>query len=122
MGDALIVAINSDEATRRLTGEPRPLLTAEERAAILSALPFVDYVTVFDEDTPEELLRQLRPEILVKGAPTQGADQHAVGQEIVEGYGGQVRFVWFEGGTSTASMLARVSNHRKGREEVGEPG
>lgn len=111
MGDCLIVALNSDEATRRLKGEPRPILTADERAAILAALPFVDYLTIFEDDTPEALLRQLRPDILVKGhTADSGEGPAAVGQEIVQAYGGQVRFVDVAGHTSISALVARASH------------
>lgn len=108
MGQALIVAINSDESTRRLRGKPRPILSVQERAGILASLPFVDYVTVFDEDTPEALLRQLQPAILVKGKPAEGPLPEVVGREIIEAQGGEVRFVEIEGMTSTSALLQRA--------------
>lgn len=122
MGDCLVVAINSDAATRRLKGEPRPLLTADERALILAALPFVDYLTIFDEDTPERLLAALKPDILVKGTHGEQAP-HAVGQEIVQGYGGQVRFVEVAGTTSISALMARASHNPATRSAPdGSPG
>lgn len=111
MGNALVVAINSDESTRRLKGPPRPVLSAEERARILGALPFVDYVVIFDDDTPERLLEQLRPDVLVKGTLPGDAHPHAVGQEIVRAHGGNVRFVEIEGNT-ISTLLERV-RHRE---------
>lgn len=105
-GDCLVVALNSDASVQRLKGAPRPLLKFSERAAVLAALPFVDFLTMQEEDTPEELLRRLRPDVLVKGAKT----EHVVGREIVEGYGGQVKFVEVEDqAASISSILARAT-------------
>jgi D-beta-D-heptose 7-phosphate kinase/D-beta-D-heptose 1-phosphate adenosyltransferase len=86
LGHVLVVALNSDDSVRRLKGEPRPLLSARERVELLSALNYVDYVTVFEGDTPEELLELLRPDVLVKGTNVESV----VGREIVERTGGRV--------------------------------
>jgi len=67
-GDYLVVALNTDGSTRRLKGKHKPIVPQNERAEIISAIQYVDYVTFFDEDTPEQILRQLKPDILVKGA------------------------------------------------------
>ncbi len=104
LGSCLIVAINSDTSVARLKGPTRPIIGQEERADMLAALECVDYVTVFDEDTPIPLLELLRPEILVKGGTT-GA---VVGQELVEGYGGQVRKLDKVEGLSTTQIIERI--------------
>ena len=87
-GDVLIVAINSDASARRLKGPTRPVIGQDERARMLAALSEVDHVLVFEEDTPHELLRRIRPHFLIKG----GTYSHAevVGAEVVEAYGGSV--------------------------------
>ncbi|MFP4580502.1 MAG: D-glycero-beta-D-manno-heptose-7-phosphate kinase [Candidatus Sumerlaeia bacterium] len=87
-GDLLVVGLNTDASVRALKGANRPILKADERAAILSALEVVDYIIFFDELTPENILRALRPNILVKGQNI--APDQVVGREIVESYGGKV--------------------------------
>ena len=104
MGACLIVAINSDDSARRLKGPTRPVIGQDERAEMLASLECVDYVTIFGEDTPEALLELLRPEILVKGGST-GA---IVGQEFVEGYGGQAVKVDLVEGLSTTDIINRI--------------
>jgi D-beta-D-heptose 7-phosphate kinase/D-beta-D-heptose 1-phosphate adenosyltransferase len=103
-GACLVVAINSDESVRRLKGPSRPVIGQDERAEMLSALECVDYVTVFDEDTPENLLKLLRPNLLVKG----GTTDVVVGREIVEGYGGQVLILDKVEGLSTTRIIDRI--------------
>lgn len=88
-GDLLVVGLNTDRSVRAVKGPGRPILPLEERAAILSALAVVDYVVFFDEETPESLLRELRPDILAKGENI--PQDEIVGREIVEAYGGEVR-------------------------------
>ena len=105
-GACLVVAINSDDSVRRLKGPARPIIEAEERAEMLGALECVDYVTVFDEDTPEALLTLLKPEKLVKG----GSTDVVVGREIVEGYGGVVQTLQLVDGLSTTNIIDRIVN------------
>ena len=106
LGTCLVVAINSDDSVRRLKGPGRPVIPADERAEMLGALECVDYVTIFDEDTPQALLGLLKPELLVKG----GATPVVVGREIVEGYGGTVRTLELVDGLSTTDIINRVVN------------
>ena len=80
-GDVLVVAINSDRSVRQLKGESRPILKEQDRAALIAALEAVDYVAVFDEETPIKLIEMLTPDVLIKGTDWQGA---VVGQEWVE--------------------------------------
>jgi D-beta-D-heptose 7-phosphate kinase/D-beta-D-heptose 1-phosphate adenosyltransferase len=116
MGDCLIVAINSDASTRRLKGEPRPILKSNERIDLLAALPSVDYITIFDGNTPEELLRRLRPDILVKGGGSGARKDDVVGAEFVEGYGGQVRLVELKDEPRISAILERAAGQKKTRQ------
>ena len=103
-GQCLILAVNSDESVRRLKGEARPIIPEDERAEMLAALECVDFVTIFDEDTPEALLELLKPDILAKG----GTTPVVVGREIVEGYGGEVLTLDPVEGTSTTAIIDRI--------------
>jgi rfaE bifunctional protein nucleotidyltransferase chain/domain len=106
LGDVLVVAINSDASVKRLKGERRPILNQEERAVMLSALAMVDYVTIFAEDTPLEVIRLLLPDVLVKGGDW-GADA-VVGREVVEAHGGKVMLVLHQAGFSTTDIIERI--------------
>lgn len=108
-GDVLIVGVNSDASVRRLKGPNRPILPAEERAFVLAALACVDYVTIFDEDTPEAALSLIRPDIHCKGAdyaPPQG--KPVPERSIVEAYGGRVEFLPFLPGISTSELIQKI--------------
>lgn len=106
LGDVLIVAINSDSSVRRLKGTGRPVVPEAERAEVLAALAVVDYVTVFQEDTPREIIAKVLPDVLVKGGDW-GPDQ-IVGREEVEAAGGRVVSVPLEPGYSTSELLKRI--------------
>ena len=108
MGHCLVVAINSDASVSRLKGPSRPVIAESERAEMLAALECVDHVTVFDEDTPCELLELLRPDVLVKG----GTTPVVVGREIVEGYGGRVLTTAAVQGLSTTQIIERIVGNR----------
>jgi len=88
LGDVLIVGLNSDESTRRLKGKGRPLVPQEDRAYVLASLAMVDYVSIFDEDTPLELIKLVKPNVLVKGGDYK--PDEIVGREFVEQQGGKV--------------------------------
>jgi D-beta-D-heptose 7-phosphate kinase/D-beta-D-heptose 1-phosphate adenosyltransferase len=105
-GDVLILAINSDASVRRLKGAERPLVAQAERAALLAALSCVDAVTIFDEDTPLEVLEAVRPHVLVKGQDYR-PDQ-VVGREFVESIGGRVALVPLVPEKSTSALLERI--------------
>jgi D-beta-D-heptose 7-phosphate kinase/D-beta-D-heptose 1-phosphate adenosyltransferase len=108
MGDVLIVAINSDQSVRRLKGESRPIYPDAERAEILLAVRWVDYVTVFDEDTPLETIHRIRPDVLVKGA--EYGDGEIVGEEFLKSYGGlTVRFP-MRGGYASSEIIRRIES------------
>jgi rfaE bifunctional protein nucleotidyltransferase chain/domain len=105
-GDALVVGINSDESVRRLKGDSRPIRSQVERAYVIGALESVDVVTVFDEDTPLELIRCLLPDVLVKGGDYTEAT--IVGAGEVRARGGDVIVVPLTAGQSTTSIIERM--------------
>ena len=105
-GDALVVGINSDDSVRRLKGDSRPIRSQIERAYVLAALESVDIVTVFDEDTPLELIRCLLPDVIVKGGDYTEAT--IVGAEEVRARGGEVLVVPLTAGQSTTSIIERM--------------
>ena len=106
LGDLLVLGLNSDDSIRRLKGEKRPLLAEIERAQILAALDSVNYVVVFDEDTPYELIDIVRPHVLVKGGDY--LPDQVVGKELVESYGGNVQLIQFVDGKSTTDIIDKV--------------
>jgi D-beta-D-heptose 7-phosphate kinase/D-beta-D-heptose 1-phosphate adenosyltransferase len=106
-GDLLVVGLNSDASVRRLKGPTRPVVRQQDRATMLASLSAVDYVIVFHEDTPHDVLRQLRPEVLVKGGTYTPAE--VVGHEIVESYGGRVAVCGLVEGVSTTAILASLT-------------
>jgi D-beta-D-heptose 7-phosphate kinase/D-beta-D-heptose 1-phosphate adenosyltransferase len=110
--DRLVVGLNSDESVRRLKGPERPVQNETARGIVLASLAMVDLVLVFDEDTPIELIRALRPEVLVKGADYR-LDQ-VVGGEEVQSYGGRVLLADLLAGHSTTGTIARVGGGRRG--------
>jgi len=105
-GDLLIVGLNSDASVRRNKGPERPINPEAERAEVLEALACVDAVSVFDEDTPADIIRRVQPDILVKGADWP-ADQ-IVGRDTVEARGGRVILEKVEQGYSTSAIIDRV--------------
>lgn len=106
LGDLLIMGLNSDASVRRLKGPKRPLIGEDERAHILAALDCIDYVCLFDEDTPLELITALKPHILVKGGDY--TPEGVVGKDIVEAYGGRVELIPFVDGKSTTNIIEKV--------------
>ncbi len=105
-GDRLVVGLNTDGSVRRLKGPDRPILSEQDRAAMLSALACVDLVVHFDEDTPLDLISSLRPDILVKGSDYQ--PDEVVGKQEVESYGGKVQLVELVSGYSTTHLTRKV--------------
>lgn len=106
LGDALVVAINSDRAVRELKGAGRPVMNEEERAEMLAALACVDYVTIFDDLSPRSLITRILPDVLVKGGDYNLDEIH--GREEVEGAGGRVMSLPFVEGASTSSIIERI--------------
>ena len=106
LGDALLVAINSDRTVRELKGSDRPVFAEGERAEILAALRCVDYVTIFDDISPRSLIGQLLPDVLVKGGDYDLDQIH--GREEVEAAGGKVISLPFVKGASTTTLIERM--------------
>jgi|UniRef100_A0A7C4EW77 D-beta-D-heptose 7-phosphate kinase/D-beta-D-heptose 1-phosphate adenosyltransferase len=110
LGDVLVVGVNSDKSVSRIKGPGRPVVPQTERVEMIAALAFVDYVVLFDEETPYNLIRAIRPDVLVKGEDWRG--KKVVGEEIVKARGGRVEFVKLVGGLSTTEIINKIkSNH-----------
>jgi len=102
LGDLLVVGVNTDESVRRIKGPGRPIVPLEQRMAVLAALEAVDYVVPFGEDTPYELIKALRPHVLVKGGDWR--PEEVVGQDLVE----EVRIVPYREGFSTTGLIEKI--------------
>jgi D-beta-D-heptose 7-phosphate kinase/D-beta-D-heptose 1-phosphate adenosyltransferase len=107
LGDQLAVAVNSDDSVRRLKGRRRPIVGERDRAAVLAALESVDFVVIFDEDTPQRLISALLPDVLVKGADY--AADEIVGKDEVEASGGEVVRIPLVGGYSTEKLMKEIA-------------
>lgn len=105
-GDILIVGLNSDASVKRIKGERRPIINERERAFLLYNLKSVDYVTLFEEDTPEQLIRELIPDMLVKGSDW--PIDKIVGKDIVEEHGGKVESIEFVTDQSTSKIVDKI--------------
>src|SRR5437764_6270926 len=119
LGDALVVAVNSDASVRKLKGEGRPLTTENDRAEILAALACVDYVTIFGDISPRSLIAELLPDVLVKGGDYALDQIH--GREEVEAAGGRVVSLPFVEGISTTGILSRgnkIKDTDKRKEDI----
>ncbi len=108
LGDALVVGVNTDASVRRLKGPTRPLVPELDRARVLAGLGAVDAVTLFDEDTPAELIAALRPDVLAKGGDY--TPDRIVGRDTVEADGGRVRVIPFLPGYSTSDLVRRIQS------------
>jgi len=106
LGDILVVGLNSDRSVKKIKGEKRPILPEKERAEILSSLWFVDYVVLFNEETPERLIRELEPDVLVKGADWKLKE--IVGADLVRSRGGVVRRIPLYKSRSTTSVIDEI--------------
>ena len=106
LGDALVVGVNADASVRRIKGPDRPVNRQADRAEVLSALGCVDLVTIFTQDTPEKLIRLVRPSVLAKGGDWKKKD--IVGGSFVESLGGQVRVIPYVKGFSTTGLLGKI--------------
>ena len=107
LGDLLVVGLNSDASVRRLKGPTRPIVPEHDRAELLRALRVVDYVVLFEEDTPLSLIQRVRPDVLVKGGDW--AVDQIVGHEFVAAYGGTTLSLPFVVGRSSTSVIERIS-------------
>ena len=119
LGDVLVVGLNSDRSVQMVKGPPRPLVPEQERAEVLAALAAVDFVTIFEEPTPRELIAALLPQVLVKGADW-GPDA-IVGREEVEASGGHVVSLELERGWSTSRLIQTVREGFTNRPRVQSP-
>ncbi|EAJ0335483.1 D-glycero-beta-D-manno-heptose-7-phosphate kinase [Campylobacter lari] len=106
LGDILVVGLNSDESIKRLKGNSRPINLEFQRACMLASMYFVDYVVIFNEDTPYELIEFLKPDVLVKGADYK--DKEVVGSNLVK----KVELIGFEDGFSTTNIINRIANDK----------
>ena len=109
LGDYLIVAVNSDRSVRALKGNKRPVMPQNERAELLAAIEFIDTVVIFDEDTPEEVIRYLLPDILVKGEDWKEED--IIGADVVKGAGGEVGRIPFISGFSSSKIIKKIKGN-----------
>ncbi|GAB1370654.1 D-glycero-beta-D-manno-heptose 1-phosphate adenylyltransferase [Candidatus Kapaibacterium sp.] len=108
LGDILIVGLNSDSSVKRLKGDSRPVNSEPDRAEVLSALESVDFVSIFDEDTPYELIKCLIPDVITKGGDYNPDD--VVGADIVRANGGEVIIINFVEGKSTTSVINKMKS------------
>lgn len=112
LGDILVVGLNSDKSVREIKGESRPIVPEKERAEVLGALGFVDYVVLFNEPTPIKLIEAIKPDVLVKGSDW--AAQDIVGANVVKEKGGKVRRVSLVKGRSTTNIIKKILKlHKK---------
>ncbi|EAQ82002.1 ADP-heptose synthase [Blastopirellula marina DSM 3645] len=116
MGDILVVGLNSDTSVARLKGPERPVINQVERAAMLAALSCVDYVAVFDQETPLELIQAIRPHVLAKGGDYKA--ESIVGYDFVTSYGGEVRLINLVDGHSTTDIIRRVTEAQPPRRQA----
>jgi len=108
LGDFLVVGLNSDESVKRLKGPTRPVNPVDQRKKVLQALKPVDLVIVFEEDTPERLIKEIKPDVLVKGGDWK--IENIVGADFVMSYGGKVYTIDFVYDTSTTKIIEKVKN------------
>lgn len=106
LGDCLVVAVNSDTSVKKIKGESRPVVQEGDRAFVVGSLKCVDYVCIFSEDTPYEVIKTLQPDVLVKGADWKIED--VVGRDIVEARGGMVVTIDYMEGRSTTNIINRI--------------
>ena len=111
MGDLLVVGLNSDASVRRLKGKTRPIQNQKSRAMVLAALEFVDFVVIFKEDTPINVIETLRPDVLVKGGDYDRST--IVGADFVESYGGEVAVIPLVPGHSTTNLVEKINQQEK---------
>ena len=109
--DILIVGLNSDSSVKKLKGESRPVNSEQSRALILASLIMVDAVVIFNEETPLELIQQIKPDVLIKGGDY--TIETMVGAEVVLGNGGSVQVIPTEEGFSTTGIIEKISNNKK---------
>ena len=106
LSDVLIIGLNSDDSIKRIKGEKRPINNEKDRALVLSELECVDFIVIFEEDTPEKLVKVIKPDILIKGADWQNKD--VAGCEFVKSCGGRCEFVELLKNRSTTSIIKKI--------------
>ncbi len=106
LGDFLLVALNSDESVKKIKGDKRPLVSEKNRMIVMEALYFVDFVTLFNEETPYDLIKMILPDVLVKGGDWD--IEKIVGKDIVERNGGTVLNIPFKDAFSTTSIIEKI--------------
>ncbi len=111
-GDVLILGLNSDDSVKRLKGESRPINSQLERAFVLCGLKAVDFVVIFDQDTPYDLIKLIKPNVLVKGGDW--SPEQIIGSDIVLGLGGQVKSLLFQDGFSTTNLIEKITEDKNG--------
>ncbi|MCX6120964.1 MAG: D-glycero-beta-D-manno-heptose 1-phosphate adenylyltransferase [Ignavibacteriales bacterium] len=108
LGDVLVVGMNTDASVKRLKGTSRPIVCQDDRALVLAAFRVVDYVCLFDEDTPHELIKAVMPDVLVKGSDW--TVDSIVGKDIVEAAGGTVQTIDFVPNRSTTDIIKKIAD------------
>jgi len=111
-GRVLIVGLNSDRSVRKIKGRHRPINREMDRARVLAALACVDFITIFDEETPYDVIQALRPDVLIKGADWRG--KGVVGEDIVKAHGGRVELVRYIPKLSTTRMIGKIKRQGRG--------
>jgi rfaE bifunctional protein nucleotidyltransferase chain/domain len=106
LGDILVIGLNSDKSVKSIKGKARPINSQRDRAQVLASLSFVDYVTIFGDDTPERLIRKLKPHILVKGGDWKG--RIIAGSAFIRSLGGRVITIPFVKGYSTTKLINKL--------------
>jgi rfaE bifunctional protein nucleotidyltransferase chain/domain len=107
LGDVLIVGLNSDSSVKMIKGDKRPIVSEDNRAYVLSNLKPVDFVVIFGEDTPYNIIQQVLPDILVKGADW--AEENIVGADIVKANGGQIKRIKFVENNSSTNIIEKIT-------------
>jgi len=113
LGDILIVGLNSDESVKRYKGHLRPIVPVAERARMLSSLTCVDYVVIFEQDTPMELLMEIKPSIHCKGSEYSDGSRPIPEKEFVEPYGGKMHYIDLTINKSTTNIINKILNSQQ---------
>ena len=105
-GDILILGLNSDSSIKKIKGPLRPILNQNDRVEIFSSMEFIDYIVIFNEATPLNLIKEIKPDVLIKGGDWQ--KENIVGQEFVRSYGGKVKRIKIKKGYSTSALISKI--------------
>ena len=106
LGDLLVLGLNTDSSVKILKGKHRPIMNEKERAEILGSFEMIDYIVLFNEETPIKLISKIKPDILVKGADYKGKE--VVGTDVVKKSGGKIKLIKFEKGKSTSALIKKI--------------